>query len=197
MSLGTRRRILDATIDVINSRGEAAVRLVHVARAASVTPSVISYHFGSREQLVAEAQAARYVVEVSPDAELLARAVSTSSDGDDFRAACRDVIAALVDTERAAERFKQASALGAAIERPELRELLGQQQREVTDRMAAAVDAAQQRGLVCAELDPRCVAEVFGALAFGVVLSDLDGAPSDRDGIVAVLDRLVDGLVAA
>jgi AcrR family transcriptional regulator len=197
LSSDTRRRILDATVRVIDTSGEAAVRLTQVARSASVTPSVISYHFGNREQLVAEAQAERYVADSLADADRLAHAVSISSSPGEFRAAFADMVHDLVSTQRAASRFKRASALGAGIERPELRGLLGHQQRTITDRMANSVSVAQRRGLVRPDLDATGIAEVIAALSFGVVLCDLDGDDRPHLGVVDILDRFVTSLVAA
>lgn len=197
ISHDTRRRILDATVKVIDANGEAAVRLIQVARSASVTPSVISYHFGSREQLVAEAQAERYIADSHDDARRLADAVERSSCTDEFRTACAEVLCELISVDRTANRFKRASALGAGIERPDLRSMLGDQQRTVIEHMATSLAAAQRRGLLHADLDPMCVAEIVCALSFGVVLTDIDGCTGSRDGMVAVLDRFLGSLVAA
>ena len=197
LSSDTRRRILDATVRVIDASGEAAVRLTQVARSASVTPSVISYHFGNREQLVAEAQAERYVADSLADADRLAHAVSISSSPDEFRTACVAMVRDLVCAQRAASRFKRASALGAGVERPELRGLLGDQQRHVTERMTNAVRVAQRRGLVRSDIDATGIAQVIAAVSFGVVLCDLDGDDRPRDGVVDVLDRFITSLVAA
>ncbi|MFZ9629891.1 MAG: TetR family transcriptional regulator C-terminal domain-containing protein, partial [Ilumatobacteraceae bacterium] len=158
---------------------------------------VISYHLGSRERLVAEEQAERYVADGRAEADRLATAVAVSTSPDDFRAACLDIVRARVSAERTASRFKQASALGAGIERPDLRELLAEQQHAVTERVATSVAQAQRRGLFCADLDPFGVAEVISALSFGFVLSDLDGGARSRDGVVGVLDRFISSLVAA
>jgi TetR/AcrR family transcriptional regulator, transcriptional repressor of bet genes len=50
-----RRRILEATLDVIRDRGLAGVRTQEVARRAGVSAGLLLYHFGTLEGVVAAA----------------------------------------------------------------------------------------------------------------------------------------------
>ncbi len=48
----TRRRIIDATIEVIEQRGIASLTVRAIARKAGVNIAAINYYFGSKEQLL-------------------------------------------------------------------------------------------------------------------------------------------------
>ena len=54
-SSGARERILDAAIEVLKSDGYAGLSLAKVAARADENKALISYHFGSRQGLVAAA----------------------------------------------------------------------------------------------------------------------------------------------
>lgn len=56
-----REEILDATVDQVQKRGIAAIRVTDVAAALGVSSGLVFYHFENKEQLVEEAfaQAAR------------------------------------------------------------------------------------------------------------------------------------------
>ena len=52
-----RAEILEITCEVVIERGFAATRIADVAKRLGVSSSLIHYHFDSKEQLLAEAQA--------------------------------------------------------------------------------------------------------------------------------------------
>jgi len=62
-----RRRILDAAVQILESEGEAALRVLDIARMADVVPGLINHHFGGRDQLVAAAQLERFAGESARD----------------------------------------------------------------------------------------------------------------------------------
>ncbi len=62
----TRRHILDASARMIGEHGSKQLRVADVARQANVGIPTIYYHFKSRTQLIAEAQACLYIGLLEP-----------------------------------------------------------------------------------------------------------------------------------
>jgi len=56
----TKQRILDATLDELDAVGPSQLRLKRVAAAANVSLSLISVHFGNREDLISTAMLQRF-----------------------------------------------------------------------------------------------------------------------------------------
>lgn len=52
VALDTRTRILDATIDLLASGGDSAVRLALVAEALEISEPSIYHHFKNRSELI-------------------------------------------------------------------------------------------------------------------------------------------------
>jgi AcrR family transcriptional regulator len=54
-SEATRERILDATAEVLNTKGYAGTRLSDIAEVAGVQPTAVYYYFDSRDKVIGEA----------------------------------------------------------------------------------------------------------------------------------------------
>lgn len=51
----TRRRVLEATLAVVQERPLAEVQLQHIATRAGISPGHVLYHFGSKDQILVDA----------------------------------------------------------------------------------------------------------------------------------------------
>lgn len=190
-----RARILDATIEVIDRRGEAAVRLVEVARAAGVTQGMISYYFDGREGLVIEAQRRRFIGAATEDARTMRDVVSGASDATEFYSELEKVTRAVVGIHRAANRATRVSALGAALGRPDLQAEFAEVQATLVDDLTEVVELAQRRGFVRRDLSPRAVASFFIAYSIGMVIADVDPRRPDDEDLVQMIMIWLDGLL--
>lgn len=187
----TRRRILDATIAIIDEQGERAVRVADVARAAGIVTSAIYHHFRDRNALVNAARADQYRGRLLSDALALDDVLALDDSGRQAAA-----LAALVvrpdDPDRQKHRWDRIAALAAAEHHPDLRDELAELQRAVTDRYTAVVDQAKEQGWIDAEVDSRSVAVLLQAVSLGLVVADLDAdRPLDPDAWLDLLTRVV------
>jgi AcrR family transcriptional regulator len=80
---GTRRRIIESTEFLLEHRGSNDLHLADVAENAKVGLQTIYYHFDSRTQLIAEAQASTYFRLIGPLHEYLATAEKAILDRDE------------------------------------------------------------------------------------------------------------------
>jgi AcrR family transcriptional regulator len=182
-----RTRILDAAFAIVEESGEAALRFVDVAERAGVVLSLITRHYGTRENLVAEVQARRFAGLVAEDAEVLAGLVGAGSTAEITTvtgALTREVIAA----ERAERRLARVSSIGSVHGRPELTDTIRGEATRLLDDLTGTVRALQAEGRVTDEVDARALAMFVQAYSLGMVLSDLDLRPPSREDIAGVID---------
>jgi TetR/AcrR family transcriptional regulator len=145
-----RERLLDAAVACFAADGVAATSLRGIALKAGVTPALVNYYFGSKEQLLDAFIAERVTVAVQVLRESLLEA------GDDPRA----LLGAFVRGIHAVvERFPWWPAIWVRevlSEKGALRDVLHKIiAPQVTQLLARTLVDAQKRGAISADLDPR------------------------------------------
>ncbi|HEV2428190.1 MAG TPA: TetR/AcrR family transcriptional regulator [Acidimicrobiales bacterium] len=78
----TRRHIIETAAAMISAAGSENFRIVDLAERAHVGVPTVYYHFESRVQVIAEAQMTNYFALTTPLHEVLSRAESALTDGD-------------------------------------------------------------------------------------------------------------------
>jgi AcrR family transcriptional regulator len=194
--VSTRERILRSAVDIIGEQGEAALRLMDVAKRAGITLSLITHYFGTRDQLVAEAQQVRFRGLTTADAERLIGLIRTAHTKSELREALSALTADVLDESRAAVRLDRISTIGAAHGRPELLVLLGDAMADLGDVITQAVAAGQEAGLVRDDLDARAIAMFISSYALGAVVADLDARPASRAELTRVIDVFTEAVLA-
>ncbi|HSL59289.1 MAG TPA: TetR/AcrR family transcriptional regulator [Acidimicrobiales bacterium] len=184
----TRRRILDATIAIIDESGERAVRVADVARAAGIVTSAIYHHFRDRNALVNAARADQYRGRLLSDALALDDLLALDDEAEQA-AALGALMVRPDDPERQRHRWDRIAALAAAQHHPDLRAEITELQRAVTDRFAAVIDQAKERGWVDPHVDSRAAALLMQAVSLGLVIADIDDRPLDADSWGDLLTR--------
>jgi len=184
----TRRRLLDAAVASLRARGTAGMTSREIARAAGVNLQAITYHFGSKDELVAQALTGLVQERVAPiraalesdgdPAERLFAALSTI--GGAFAVAREDLAA-------------YAGAVAASSSNPTLAAALGDLHAELVDYLATLVAEMQADGYIQSWVRPRPMAELLVSIGDGVAMHAHYGEP-DVDG---VLDQVALLLMAA
>ena len=145
-----RERLLDAAVDCFAGDGVAATSLRTIALKAGVTPALVHYYFGSKEQLVDAFIAER----MTPVAATLRESLLAA--GPDPRALMAAFVRGMHDL---VARFPWWPALWVREvlnENGALRDvLLKQVAPQVAQLVAGALADAQKRGELAADLDPR------------------------------------------
>jgi AcrR family transcriptional regulator len=145
-----RERLLDAAVACFAADGVAATSLRSIALKAGVTPALVNYYFGSKEQLLDAFIAERVTTAVQLLRESLLEA------GEDPRA----LLAAFVrGIHEVVARFPWWPSLWVRevlSEKGALRDVLHNIiAPQVTQLLARALTDAQKRGAISADLDPR------------------------------------------
>ena len=190
-----RRHLLAAAMEVVGEAGAAALRMTDVAERAGVSFALIAHHFGNREGLVAAAQAELFRGAIEEDVAATRAAIAGASDTDGLLDTLHDITEGLISEERAALRLRRIAALGTAHGPEASRTTLAHAATDSIDRLAAAIEEGQARGLVRDDLDARALATFSQAYALGLVLADLDVMEHDHDALLQVIEIVVAALV--
>lgn len=178
-AIPTVQAVIDATIQMLEDGGEAAVRLDEVLRVSGISRGSLYHHFGSREGLIEAARLAQFTRSVNEDIELVRQAILDSPSKDALRERLQLITEAVGSIERKHQRLFRISILASAYGRLTLERALGEEQKLVTDQISDLVSQSQERGWVRTDINPRAVASFIQAYALGRVLVDID---PDRTG---------------
>jgi AcrR family transcriptional regulator len=145
-----RERLLDAAVACFAADGVAATSLRSIALQAGVTPALVNYYFGSKEQLLEAFIAER----VAPAVAVLR--ASLLEAGDDPRALLGAFVRGI---HGVVERFEWWPAIWVREvlnEKGALRDVLHKIiAPQVTQLLARSLADAQKRGAISPDLDPR------------------------------------------
>jgi AcrR family transcriptional regulator len=164
-SAATRAKLLQGTLACLRSRGLAGTTSRDIAAAAGVNVAAITYHYGSKDELVSQALLAAVRAWLEPARQVLARAGAPAA-------------IALEAIELLRRSFDEASellpayfeALLQAPRRAPLRQGVEQLLGELRVLLRAGMQRQQAAGLLPAWVEPDSMAALFLALADGVAL---------------------------
>jgi TetR/AcrR family transcriptional regulator len=157
-----RERLLDAAAELFAQRGIAATPLAAIARSAKVTPAMLHYYFGTREQLFDALAEERLVPLTASIGAQLAKA------GREPRTVIRAVVVAIFDTIAANPWLPPLWVHEVLREGGLLRErLLTRVAVTIAPPLKDFFVAAQKRGALSRDLDPRLlVVSLIGLTVF-------------------------------
>jgi AcrR family transcriptional regulator len=172
--LGTRENLLNAAIEVIDHSGIKAVRVRDIAARAGVKEPSVYHYFGSRDGLIEEAQAQRYSRGLLELTQVFDSLVKSCTSAEEFQAAVRKVIGAVVAPDREQVRAVRADVLGSAMSRPELKAAVAAAQSQSHSVLSGSISFAQQQGWVHPELDTKAFAVWYTGMVNGRLVYEID-----------------------
>lgn len=187
----TRTRLLDATLGVLVSHGAARATSREIAAAAGVNLQAITYHFGSKDELVAQALVHAVRRWVEP-----ARAALAGVGQDPVGHLVAAVFALQKSLDDAREHFPAyVEALAAAPRNEAVRGEIVGLLHELRDGLAVSIRELRDAGLVAAWVDPESMAALVVAAGDGFVLHAM--LDPDGYGVERTLGQVVQLLLAA
>jgi AcrR family transcriptional regulator len=192
---GTRDRIIDVVLGLLEEGGESAVRIDEVRDRSGVSIGSIYHHFGDRDGLIAAAQVRRFARYAQAEIAALSDIVQRSRDVAQFRRAVRHLTLHTRSEVRVAERWARIGVLGSTLGRPELLTEVRAIQTQLTDEFQAHVAQGQARGFFRDDLDARAVALFVEAYSLGFALNDLDERAVSEEQWQKVVWSVIDGLI--
>jgi AcrR family transcriptional regulator len=174
----TRQRLLAATRRCVAHRGLAGTTSREITAEADANLAAITYHFGSKDHLVAEALLDGLREWLQPGLDALAGA-------DDPAAGMLTAVQALLASfeEHRDEAPVHLEALVHSPRLPALHDGVVDLWAELRSRLAAQITEMRTAGLLPAWVEPAAMAALLVAVATGVVLQatvDPEGPPVDQ-----------------
>lgn len=176
------QRILAAASEIIETSGEASLRVQEVIDMAGVQAPVLYRHFGNREGLVQSVLLARFISELTDEAQMFAVLAGQARSKEEFRAHFEQLIGAAADPSRFERRRTRLEVLGSAMSRPELTELITGVQGSNYSQVADAIVVAQERGWARSDVDPGAfVAWALSAMLGLAAVENYGSTPNPGD----------------
>jgi len=192
-SVMTIDRALDAAIELLATADGHRLRLSDVTERSGVSYGSLIHHFGSREGLIAAAQAIRHARDLD---ERLERSRSLGADDERLVVGIRELASNATTSQRDEQRRARFQALAFARHVPELREVLVAAHRGFAASLAGLVEGGQQRGLVRPGVAPRAVAAFANTSTGGRFVDDLLDDIRPAEEWRRLLTVLVGGILA-
>lgn len=189
--VATRRALLDATLSLLDERGESGTRVTEIARRAGTTTGAIYSHFRDRAELLAAAYVDKFRGEVANDIDALEAVLASATDAQSASEALLGFIIAPHDHVRRERRWQRIEALAATRRHLGLADQFAGLQHELDIRIVAVLERARDLGLIAAEVDLRSVAVLIQAVPLGLVITDLDPSLApENDAWIEFVGRL-------
>ena len=153
----TARRPLEATIDVIDTQGIAAVRLVEIAQAAETSKSSIYYFFGDREGLVTAAQRERALRTATVGLDLLEDFLKNCSSPEEWIEFALAMVTFMGDEGGRQRRRQRVEILGSSVSMPDVFEEILLVHDATAERFAGILERAQELGFMSTKLSAHAV----------------------------------------
>jgi len=192
-----RERILSVAVQILESHGEAALRMADVAEAAGVALGLVGYHFGGRDGLIVAAQQRRFAALANEDSAAFQRTLDDVNSPADLGAALSDLFRAILDIRRAQIRMSRIAAIATTFGRDDSYVVTGQIIDQLLTNCSANIAQAQSRGLIRDDLDSRAIATFVHSCALGLVIHDLDPASPSHQQLHEVIMTALRGFMAS
>lgn len=180
-SLGTRQRLLEATIATISQHGEAAVKVDAIAEAANITKPSLYHFFGDRDGLIIAAQAERFRRSVRFGlSDFLDQAQACSSQ-EEYVELIRRAMLVFGTPEGCERRRVRLEVFGSAVSRPALQSVVNQVLLETANDLSVLFDIGRSRGWVTLPVPSQSIAVWWHGTLLGRYLAESNDALSTDD----------------
>ena len=185
-----KQTLLELAIATIDESGETGIRVSQIVEAAGVTIPTLYHYFGSREGLIEEAQAERFIRILRSDVDVFVTQVETCETRADLEQALANLVGSLELPDRALMRWQRLNALGATYARPSLAQRITEVHDDLATRTALALAPFQRKGLLRQDIDLRAVVAWYNGAVLGKNLvqignSDINQAEWNRILVMA------------
>lgn len=176
---GTRQRILEAAISIIETDGEPSLRVDRVVERAGYTKPVLYHHFANREDLIVAAHAERYRRSLEAGLAPLIGTTEQFSTGEAFVNNLFALIGDFSSPEGRRRRRLRAEIVGSAVQHPQLHDAIVAVNREIIGAVGEFLAQARDRGLISPRRDPHALATWWLSVVSGRYTVEIDGDQFD------------------
>jgi AcrR family transcriptional regulator len=170
----TRELLLNAAIAVLETDGEAAIRVDELAQGANVSKPSVYHFFGSREGLVVAALAEMYRRDLTYDRKRLSEIAWSATSRQQFIDNFLAIIASFSSEDGARRRAFRIGVLGAAVSRPRLQEAIVEMHHEQVNFLVEFLSVGRERGFITRAVDLHTTALWGSMVILGRHLAEID-----------------------
>ena len=189
----TRQRLIETAVEVIGEVGLDAVEMNTLMQRAGVTTGALYHHFRDFGHLLEEAMAVRFPVGVRESLAMITEGLESATTLEEYQQFMRDLAVASQAPQNKARRMERARYLAIAFSSESMRQVISQQQQEMTEELTAALKVVADRGWLRDDLSPKAVAVFIQAYTLGRIVDDITDDPVDPEEwvnlIITVMSR--------
>lgn len=178
---GTRKRLLDAAVSIIDEEGVEGIRIRDIAAAAGVREPSVYHFFGSREGLVEAALTERFTIQQSQLFHAFGEGLLSCRTQAEFLQHVRNVLEESYDDTRAKVRSIRADVVGSAQSRPELKASVNEILFNSFQEFSRYIKDAQIRGWVDPDLDSLAFAAWLAGTSQGRIYIEMNPEAYDMN----------------
>jgi AcrR family transcriptional regulator len=195
--VGTREKLLEVAIEMVEAGGEASLRVDEVAKRAGFTKPVVYNHFGDREGLVIAVQTERYMRSLQYGLSGIVEEANRCRTRDEFVDLIHRWFRFFFLPEGVERRTFRTDVLGSAVSRPALQASVDKANKAQAVGVAFLVELAQARGWMSEHYDPVTVGIWLTGLLYSRHLAEMTPGSFDTDAwdelTLSVLRSLITG----
>ena len=171
---GTRNRILEAAISIIETDGELGLRVDRVVEVAGYTKPVLYHHFADREDLIVAAHAERYRRSLDAGLAPLIGSIEAFNTSEAFISNLIALIGDFSSQEGRRRRRIRAEIVGSAVQHPRLHAAIIEVNRQIIESVGMFLTEARDKGLISPQRDPYELATWWLSIVAGRYTVEVD-----------------------
>lgn len=168
-----------------------------VLRASGVAHGSLYHHFEDASEVVETVLTDRFFLRATNDMDQLAHILESAPDKASWFAMIIAMTKAVHAPANSIFRMQRVQLLSYAASRPRMMGRLSQQQSELTDGFARLVIAAQQKGWLNPDIDPRAAAVLIQAIILGRIIDDISSEQIDPENWNQLLSKTIENVFGA
>ncbi len=193
---GTREKLLEAAISIIEDDGEDGVRVDRVAEIAGFTKPVVYHHFADREALVIAALTERYYRSLSYNTDEIKFAAARCRTVEQFANVLRETLKSFGSPDGVHRRQLRIEALGAAVSRPELQASLAEANRRQIAAFGEVLQIAREEGWLRVGVEPSDLAAWWTGMVLSRHIVEIDAVEYDPKIWSDITDWVIQRMIA-
>jgi AcrR family transcriptional regulator len=172
------RAVLEAVSERLMVSDEMLIRIPEICESTGVNYGSVYHHFGSREGVIDAAYSLIFSRIVEEDVAALRQVNESVTTIDEYLDAVRPVLERMSNTEeRVIRRAIRSRIVAAAIMRPNLRGMIGNDQARLTKELLRVAEFGQEREWMRRDVSAHSIAMLMQAILLGRTLDDLSLEP--------------------
>lgn len=173
----TKQLLLDTAVSLIDEFGPQGFTVDNLLDASGISKGSMYHHFEDFNDIIEQAQVARFSRFVDEDVKVLTSLLSSAKSREELGQRFVQVITAASAPERSQGRADRASIVGMSRHSKKFADALAVEQQRLTDSLADVAREMQERAWIRRELDVYALATFVQAYSLGLVLNDVTEKP--------------------